>query len=70
MFDFKKLKMQSQIQRDDVSAYTWAAEELKHNPVKGPHGTYHVKNGIIHYGYHVVGSQGFATSEHFWNIMH
>lgn len=54
----------------DMTAYSRAIEELKSSPVKGPGGTYHVKNGVIHYGYHVIGSEGFAVSEHYWNIMH
>lgn len=55
---------------EDVQAYNRAIEELKMNPVQGPHGMYHVKNGIIHYGYHIVGTEGFATSQHYWNIFH
>lgn len=55
---------------EDIQAYTRAIEELKMNPVQGSHGTYHVKNGIIHYGYHIVGTEGFATSQHYWNILH
>ena len=54
----------------DMAAYSRALIELKSEPVQGPHGMYHVKNGIIHYGYHVVGTEGFATSEHYWNIFH
>lgn len=55
---------------DDVMAYSNAVNELKNNPVQGPNGTYHVKNGIIHYGYNVIGTEGFATSQHYWNIFH
>ena len=54
----------------DTIAYNRAIEELKCSPVKGSDGTYHVKNGIIHYGYHVIGSQGFSTSKYYWEIMH
>lgn len=54
----------------DTRAYTMAVNELKMNPVQGPHGTYHVKNGVIHYGYHIIGTNGFSTSEHYWNIFH
>lgn len=54
----------------DVQAYNRAIEELKMNPIQGPEGTYHIKNGIIHYGYHIIGIEGFATSNHYCNIFH
>ena len=55
---------------EDLQDYRRAVKELICHPVVGSSGTYHVKNGIIHYGYHVVGTEGFATSEHYWNIFH
>jgi hypothetical protein len=54
----------------DIVAYTQALIELKSEPVQGPHGMYHVKNGVIHYGYNIIGTHGFSTSEHYWNIFH
>ncbi len=64
---FAKLLMDSNM---DMNAYTKAITELKINPVQGPHGTYHVKNGVIYYGYNIVGTEGFAVSQHYWNIFH
>lgn len=55
---------------EDQRKYLQAVNELKMNPVQGPHGTYHVKNGVIYYGYNVVGTDGFSTSEHYWHIFH
>ncbi len=55
---------------DDGTAYAKALAVLKLEPIQGPSGTYHVKNGVIHYGYEVVGTRGFATSEHYWHIFH
>ena len=55
---------------DDTIAYNRAIDELKFAPVQGPRGTYHVKNGVIHCGYNIVGTYGFSTSEHYWNIFH
>lgn len=55
---------------NDLSAYNKAVEALKSEPIQGPNGTYHVKNGVIHYGYTVIGTTGFSTSEHYWNIFH
>ena len=55
---------------EDFEAYTKAINELKNGPIQGPRGTYHVKNGIIHYGYNVIGTEGFSVSEHYWNIFH
>lgn len=55
---------------EDSVAYMHAVNELKMNPIQGPHGTYHVKNGIIYYGYKTIGMYGFSTSEHYWHIFH
>jgi hypothetical protein len=57
------------MERDTV-AYNQAVIELKLSPVKGPSGTYHVKNGVIHHGYSPVGLDGFSDSEDYWNIFH
>lgn len=54
----------------DIQAYQRAIQELIMNPVQGPYGTYHVKNGVIYYGYHVVATEGFSTSDHYWHIFH
>ena len=64
--EYQKVKMPTA----DIDAYKRAIDELKASPVQGPHGTYHVKNGVIHYGYNIVVTDGFADSEHYWNIMH
>ncbi len=55
---------------DDASAYNKAVRALILEPVQGPNGTYHVKNGQILHGYTLVNVNGFATSEHYWNIFH
>lgn len=54
----------------DIRVYMSAVDELKRNPVRGPGGTYHVKNGMIYCGYSVIGTDGFSTSEHYRNIFH
>lgn len=54
----------------DMQAYYRAIEALKLEPVQGSGGTYHVKNGVIYCGYSVIGSEGFSTSKHYWEIMH
>lgn len=55
---------------EDQQKYIRAINELRMNPVQGPSGTYHVKNGVIYYGYNIVGTEGFSKSEHYWNIFH
>lgn len=55
---------------DDIQMYNMAINELKQNIIQGPSGTYHVKNGMIYYGYAVVDVKGFSTSAHAWNILH
>lgn len=56
---------------NDILWYSRAVETLKNEPVEGPDGaTYHVKNGVIHYGYDVIGTTGFSLSQHCWNIFH
>lgn len=55
---------------DDMNMYTMAVRELSLSPVQGPGGTYHVKSGVIHYGYTVIPVQNFSTSGHAWNIFH
>ena len=54
----------------DIHTYNIAVSALKQEPVQGPSGMYHVKNGIIHHGYTIVGTEGFSTSSHYWNIFH
>ncbi len=53
-----------------MKAYSTAVDALKIEPIQGPSGMYHVKNGIIHHGYEPVIVKGFSTSEHYWNIFH
>jgi hypothetical protein len=55
---------------DDIRMYTSAVRELSLSTVQGPSGTYHVKNGIVHYGYNAIPVQNFSTSPHAWNIFH
>lgn len=55
---------------NNIEMYNRAIKDLMSSPVQGPHGTYHVKNGIIYYGYHIVSTENFATSDHCWNIFH
>ena len=55
---------------EDLQDYRRAVKELICHPVVGSSGTYHVKNGIIHYGYDTVPIRGFSNSQHFWEIMH
>lgn len=55
---------------EDTKKYAHAVKELMYQPVMGSSGTYHVKNGIIHCGYNPVSVNGFAVSQHFWEIMH
>lgn len=51
--------------------YNKAVMELTLSPIKGPNGgTYHVKNGVIHYGYDAVPVKNFSTSGHAWTIFH
>ena len=38
----------------DLNAYVKAVNELKNGSIQGPHGTYHVKNGVVHYGYNII----------------
>ena len=59
-----------QVDEDDTRAYNYAVIELKKQPIQGPSGTYHVKNGIIHQGYSPIGLKGFSVSEDYWNIFH
>lgn len=54
----------------DTKAYTQAVNELKNGPIQGSHGMYHVKNGVIHYGYNIIGTEGFSTSQYYWEIFH
>ena len=54
----------------DLESYIKAVAELKMNTVQGPNGTYHVKNGVIYYGYQIIGTENFSTSEHYWHIFH
>ncbi len=54
----------------DMKAYTHAVESLIREPVQGPSGMYHVKNGIIHHGYSSVAIKGFSVSDDYWNIFH
>jgi hypothetical protein len=58
------------MENDDVKMYTVAVNNLILSPVQGPSGTYHVKNGVVHYGYDVVPVNHFSTSGHAWNIFH
>jgi hypothetical protein len=59
-----------QVDEDDTRAYNYAVSELKNQPIQGPNGTYHVKNGIIHQGYSPIGLKGFSVSSDYWNIFH
>lgn len=54
----------------DSDAYFYAVKYLVIQPVEGPDGTYHVKNGVIHHGYKPVGIDRFSVSEDYWNIFH
>jgi hypothetical protein len=55
---------------DDTRLYMMAVKDLIMQPVQGPSGTYHVKNGIVFYGYEEVPFNGFSVSQHAWNIFH
>jgi hypothetical protein len=55
---------------EDTRMYTMAVKDLTSQPVQGPAGTYHVKNGKVFYGYEVVPFKGFSVSQHAWNIFH
>ena len=55
---------------NDSQLYNRAVKELMYTPVQGPSGTYHVKNGMIHYGYDYVPIKNFATSAYAWEIFH
>lgn len=55
---------------EDIRMYNLAVIELSFCPIQGPAGAYHVKNGVIHYGYHIVSTENFAKSDHCWNIFH
>jgi hypothetical protein len=54
----------------DQKMYNAALSSLKLGPIQGPSGMYHVKNGVIHYGYDCVPIANFAESAHAWNIFH
>jgi hypothetical protein len=54
----------------DSQLYIRAVKELMYNPVEGSSGTYHVKNGMIHYGYEYIPIKNFATSAYAWEIFH
>ena len=54
----------------DAKAYAQAVASLISQPVEGPSGMYHVKNGVIHHGYNPVGLVGFSVSSDYWNIFH
>lgn len=62
--------MDSNSDDDDSKAYYSAVESLVKQPVEGPSGMYHVKNGIIHCGYSPIGLNGFSVSDDYWNIFH
>lgn len=55
---------------EDVHMYSKAVKELSIQPVQGPSGMYHVKNGSVHYGYEYIPITDFSTSVHAWNIFH
>lgn len=55
---------------EDVRMYTMAVRELTMNPVEGPSGTYHVKNGTVYIGYEAIPLKNFSTSPHAWFIFH
>lgn len=52
----------------DVIQYNRAVIALKFQPIKGPSGMYHVKNGIVYEGYTAIPITGFSSSEHASNI--
>lgn len=54
----------------DSRMYNSAVKELMYQPIQGPSGTYHVKNGVIHYGYDYIPITNFSVSAHAWNIFH
>jgi hypothetical protein len=54
----------------DMAAYNHSVSSLILQPVQGPSGMYHVKNGVIHHGYAPVGIDGFSVSQDYWNIFH
>lgn len=54
----------------DLQMYNYAIKQLVDNPVQGHSGMYHVKNGIIHYGYDYVPIKNFSKSAHSWEIFH
>ena len=55
---------------DDTRLYTMAVKDLIMQPVQGPSGMYHVKNGSVHYGYEYIPITDFSVSQHAWNIFH
>lgn len=55
---------------NDSTAYNMAVKALIMEPMQGPCGMYHVKNGTIHHGYTAIFINGFSTSSHYWNIFH
>ncbi len=56
--------------RTDIEAYNFAVKTLEDGNVQGPREVYYTKNGLIYYGPHLIGTIGFATSTHYWTIMH
>ncbi len=54
----------------DHTMYSNALRSIIHEPIQGPSGTYHVKNGMLYMGYEIVPIKGFADSDHAWFIFH
>ena len=54
----------------DHQLYNAAVKELSTQPIQGPSGMYHVKNGLIHQGYEYIPVNNFSESTHAWNIFH
>ena len=55
---------------DDQLLYSKAVRELTKEPIQGPVGTYHVRNGYVFCEERLVPIRGFASSEHSWYILH
>lgn len=55
---------------DDQKLYSMAVKELEKEPVQGPTGVYHTKNGYVFLETRLVPIRGFASSEHSWYILH
>ena len=55
---------------DDQKLYSMAVKELEKEPVQGPSGVYHTKNGYVFFENRLVPIRGFASSEHSWYILH